>query len=81
VLLIDAPEEIRVQRLMQREKINADQAKKRIAFSGSTQSKKETLEKIIERDRFGTVISFANHDPSENEIENLSQKILQLFAS
>ncbi len=80
VLLIDAPTELRIERLMRREGILLEDAKKRIEFSGTAESKLELLESQIKRDQFGSVLRFNNEKTTSTEdIVNLVDKLKQNF--
>ncbi len=80
VLLLDAPETVREKRLCEREKISADEAKKRIRFSGTAEEKKRAVQTIQQRDGHGRLISFANDgEVSDSKIHGLVQEILTIF--
>lgn len=80
VLLVKADPAVQLERLMGREKIDRDEAARRLEWSGTAERKAELIRDIQKRDRAGTLIEVDTTTAVEGErLAALGNQILELF--
>lgn len=80
VLLVKADAEVQLARLMARDGIDREEASRRIAFSGTAESKAHSVGALQKRDQWGSLLECDTTKPLSPEgVEALAEKITSLF--